>query len=137
MDYATFAADPIIIAAQLDCNQDAVEQIIDEVSCLLPKSRFATLCTDCNRRDLAIKYLTAHRLTLLKRSGILDGEAKGIIPGQITSISASQGSQSLGFSQVSQEATGGWLSEGQTPTYWWGLFMSMVQSRKVAIGFTA
>lgn len=138
MDYETFVADPIIAAAELDCDQSVIEQVIEEVSCLLPKSRFAALCPDCNKRDLAIKYLTAHRLTELQRLGIICGPASSKTTGQITSISASQGSQSLSFAQTAQETMGGgWLSEGQNPTYWWNLFLGMIQTRVVGMGFTA
>ncbi|NEZ62014.1 DUF4054 domain-containing protein [Leptolyngbyaceae cyanobacterium CCMR0082] len=143
MDYPTFAADPVIVAAGFvnvaDYPQELVEQVISEVACFLPASRWAKGCTDCDRRELAVKYLTAHRLTVLTQAGVVvSANTSGLIPGQISSISASQGSQSLSFAQSPEGTKGaGWLSEGQTPTYWWSLFLGMLQARLVAIGFTS
>lgn len=145
MDYATFTSDPIIQSAGFantaKYTQALVEQQITDVACLLPESRFAASCTGCDRHELAIKYLTAHRLTVLAQTGIIGGstsnQASGLITGPISSISASQGSQSLSFSQASGPTTGaGWLAEGQTPTYWWALFQGIMNTRKIAMGFT-
>ena len=143
MDYSTFAADPVIVAAGFaavaDYSQEIVEQVISEVTCFLPASRWAKGCADCDRRELAIKYLTAHRLTVLAQTGVVpSANTNGLISGQISSISASQGSQSLSFAQSPEGTKGaGWLAEGQTPTYWWTLFLGIVQTRLVAIGFTS
>ena len=144
MDYPTFASDPVVIAFGLadesKYSSALVEQIITEVTCLLPASRWARKCTACERRELAIKYLTAHRLTSLDAAGAFNTSStttKGLVPGQIASISASQGSQSLSFTQAPSETSGaGWLAEGQTPTYWWNLFLGIMNTRQVALGMT-
>lgn len=146
MDYATFIADPLIAAAGFaDASQyseDVVSQVISEVACLWSASRWAKNCS-CDRRELAIKWLTAHRLTMLTQSGVLgvsassSGQTKGVTTGPISSISASQGSQSLSFGQASDKVSGaGWLAEGQTPTVWWNLFLGVVGTQIVGIGFT-
>lgn len=143
MTYAEFIADATISAAGLAdtavYGQPLVTQILEEVGCLLPLSRWSIQCTSCNRRELAIKYLTAHRLTVLRQTGAIGGnnQTSGLISGQISSISASQGNQSVSFSQSSGETSGaGWLAEGQTPTVWWTFFQALMGTRRVAVGFT-
>ena len=144
MDYSSFTSDPMIAAAGFNntatYSQVLVEQVLTDVACLLPKSRWASACTGCDRRETAIKYLTAHRLTTLKQTGVIGGgssETSGLVSGQIASISASQGSQSISFSPALSETSGsGWLAEGQTPTIWWNLFLGIAGTGKVDIGFT-
>ncbi|MGD1852698.1 MAG: DUF4054 domain-containing protein [Leptolyngbyaceae cyanobacterium] len=132
-------ADPL--TSNFCYDESVIAQVIAEVECILPASRWAKQCTSCDRRELAIKYLTAHRLTVLNQTQALNssasGQATGLISGQISSISASQGNQSVSFSPVSGDTVGaGWLAEGQTPTFWWNLFLGIMGTRQVALGFT-
>lgn len=53
-----------------------------------------------NRRIRAIKLLTAHRLTLASQAGS-ESVMPGFATGQLTSLSASQGSNSFSFNPVS------------------------------------
>lgn len=148
MDYPTFISDALIQAAGFANTgvypQAAVESVIADVECLLPTSRWATGCTDCNRREKAVKYLVAHRLTLFRQTGVLGetitGQTSGLMTGQLSSVSASQGSQSFSFSQGGSQSgsSKNWLDEiDQTPTVWGAQFKSIIGTRLVAIGFTS
>ena len=144
MDYSTFINDGVMIAAGFHNStvypRSLVETLIMEVECFLPASRWSRECTACDRRELAIKYLVAHRLTTLVSTGAIGQSVTGtggLVSGQISSISASKGSQSVSFTQSSSETSGaGWLIEGQTPTVWWNFFQSLMTTRVVAVGFT-
>lgn len=126
--------------------QAVVEQAIADANCLVGPNYWHNDCADCNRRDLAIIYLVAHRLTVMTQTGILgssssaSGVAPGINPGTISSLSSSQGSQSVSWSNQqsnSSENSSLWKSEGSPPTYWWTQYLSLRGTRRAYVGFVA
>lgn len=132
--YNDFATDPIMAAAGFGdtarFSQALVEQVLDEAEMDTPDPFWGDL------QARAIKYLTAHRLTMLTQADVIGtGGATGIagagiVKGNIQSISASQGSQSVSYGRDSSFEGSG---EGITSTYW-GLQWLKLRGRLVITG---
>jgi Protein of unknown function (DUF4054) len=142
--YAQFIANELMISAGFDddsvYSEGLVTQLLTESAgfCEVPFWITQTMSGQ-DRQYLGIIYLTAHKLALLKLWGIVgsDGTAGalgGMALGVPTSLSNSQGSQSVSFSRAGLDGTD--PDAELNLTYWGRMFRQLRDSSAVVTGFT-
>jgi len=99
--YIDFTSDPRFESLE-NLDEPLVQVYLDDAHADCPTS----VWRNAARRVRAIKLLTAHRLTIASQAGV-DSTQPGFVAGQLTSLSSSQGSNSVGFSDVSQVGNSG------------------------------
>jgi hypothetical protein len=154
--YAEFVADALFAPVFGGANEPNYPEAY--VTQLLELANLdVTLCRYLRRQDVAIKYLTAHRLVMLERAGVLgsggsatatpaasSGLENKIAPGStLSSLSVSQGSNSASFTAASSSSSeknhmGGipGAKEGLESTIWGVMFLSL-EPIGITVGFVA
>lgn len=117
--YAEFIANPVFaqFATTDPARQELIAQIYQETDC---EEDPAAWFDRCNYRERAVRYLTAHKLTILDRlqAGAIPGSSAQVSAGTPRSISVSDNSQSISFEVPKASDV---LTQGNYTDTLWGI----------------